>query len=183
MFDSVYRRAFYRVRDPQLHVFRPNLRHSARGVILTDDNRLLLCRHVSPGVDERAVWAAPGGGIESGETLLMALRRELREEVGLTVNDDPPHVWHQTVIRPGHPPGYDGVINDYFLVRVAWFTPCGSLSPADLAAETIGDVRWWSLTEISSYQGSDLFSPRDLATPLANLINRGIPPTPVEMGL
>ena len=61
------------------------------------------------------VWATPGGGVEPGESLLAALRRELDEEVGLVLDHDPPHVWHQEVVRPGRFEGYDGVTNDYFL--------------------------------------------------------------------
>src|SRR4051794_7804222 len=108
-------------------VSAPNLRHSARALILTDDERILLRRHVLPGPPAGFVWAAPGGGVESGETPLAALRRELREEVGLAIDADPPHVWHQEVVS-GHVPGYDGVVNDYFLVRTAAFLPRGTLS-------------------------------------------------------
>lgn len=39
--------------------------------------------------------------------------------------------------------GYDGVINDYFLVRTTRFDPRGELSEDDLAAEHISGMRWW----------------------------------------
>ncbi|GII34886.1 NUDIX domain-containing protein [Planotetraspora mira] len=69
-----------------------NLRHSARAIVLDEDDRILLCRFAIPEPAGTVVWAAPGGGIERGETPLAALRRELHEEIGLVVATDPPHV-------------------------------------------------------------------------------------------
>ncbi|MFE1921012.1 NUDIX hydrolase [Streptomyces asoensis] len=160
-----------------------NLRHSVRAIILDEEDRVLLCRFAIPEPAGRVVWAAPGGGIEHGETPLAALRCELREEVGLVVTSDPPHVWHQEVVAAGHASGYDGVVNDYFLVRSAGFRPRGGLSDEELAAENITGFQWWHLQDVAGFDGPDLFSPRDLATPLAALITYGAPARPVLLGL
>ncbi|HUB40226.1 MAG TPA: NUDIX domain-containing protein [Streptosporangiaceae bacterium] len=161
-----------------------SLRPSARAIILDESNRILLCRFAFSR-DGRAivVWAAPGGGVEPGETLHEALRRELLEEVGLELAGDWPHVWHQEVVRPGHAVGFDGVINDYFLVRTVAFSPSGALGERELAAENISGFRWWTHAEIAEYRGTDLFSPRGLAAALGGLLTDGPPPVPAVMGL
>ena len=55
----------------------PRIRVSA---ILRWQGRVLLCRQEKPG---KEYWLLPGGGVGSGETLIEALRRELREELGI----------------------------------------------------------------------------------------------------
>ncbi|GAA1042783.1 NUDIX domain-containing protein [Streptomyces murinus] len=92
------------------------LRRSVRAIVLDEGDRVLLCRFLLPKpTGPIVVWAAPGGGVERGESVLAALQRELRE--------------------------------------------------------------------IAGYRGTDLFSPRDLATPLAALIDGRAPGAVVRLGL
>jgi ADP-ribose pyrophosphatase YjhB (NUDIX family) len=58
----------------------PRIRVSA---LLRWEDRILLCRHEKA---DREYWLLPGGGVNSGESLVQALRRELAEELGI---DDP----------------------------------------------------------------------------------------------
>jgi 8-oxo-dGTP diphosphatase len=50
--------------------------------LLTDGKRVLM---VKQGRGEERYWLLPGGGVQFGETLSDALKRELREELGLRV--------------------------------------------------------------------------------------------------
>jgi 8-oxo-dGTP pyrophosphatase MutT (NUDIX family) len=61
-------------------------RPSARVVLVDDDGCALLFRIVDPLDPKPPVWITTGGGVEPGEDLVEAARRELREETGLVVD-------------------------------------------------------------------------------------------------
>ncbi|MBO6525311.1 MAG: NUDIX domain-containing protein [Balneolaceae bacterium] len=64
-------------------IYSGKLRVRVAGLLL-EDEKLLLIRMHSP-VSDSDIWTAPGGGVEFGETLEEALKREFQEETGLSI--------------------------------------------------------------------------------------------------
>lgn len=54
----------------------------AVGMLMRDDGRFLLCTR-PPGKAYAGYWEFPGGKLEAGETVAIALARELTEEIGI----------------------------------------------------------------------------------------------------
>ena len=107
---------------------------------MDDKDRLLLCRFDMPR-QRVVVWATPGGGIEVAESPLEALEGELDEEIGLALVDEPP-MSGITVVAEGHAEGYDGVINDYHLIKTDNFIPSGFLGAEVLRRSRHWQRRW-----------------------------------------
>jgi 8-oxo-dGTP pyrophosphatase MutT (NUDIX family) len=157
----------------------PNLRRSVRALLVDPADRLLLAEFRLPvGLH---LWATVGGGIEPGESSLGALARELREEVGLALVDEPPLAWRRTVVLPGVVDGHDGQVEDTYWLRTEAFQPRGELTDEELAAEHLVSLRWWTLAELEATE--DLLAPRGLARLFADLLRDGPSPTPIEVGI
>ena len=61
----------------------------AVGVLIDADGRFLLTSR-PPGKVYAGYWEFPGGKVEAGETVEQALRRELQEEIGVTIGPAEP---------------------------------------------------------------------------------------------
>ena len=83
--------AFRRSMEPAirrlLHVywrFSRGMTLGVRGLVIDGSGRVFLIKH-----SYVAGWHLPGGGVEQGETLVMALTRELREEGNIELGEQP----------------------------------------------------------------------------------------------
>jgi ADP-ribose pyrophosphatase YjhB (NUDIX family) len=154
------------------------LRPAVRAIVADPTERVLLVRFEFP---DRAVWAAPGGGIEDGETDDHALRRELAEEAGLEDYELGPLVWTRTHVVPLGGGRWDGQTERYYLVRTSVFEPAPRLTWAELHAENMYAVRWWTLEELEAADA--MFAPRRLPALVRMLLADGPPAEPVDVGV
>ncbi|HEX8706821.1 MAG TPA: NUDIX domain-containing protein [Pyrinomonadaceae bacterium] len=80
MLGALWRHAPKSLRRWSVRLVEPRFTVTAGAVVLDEAGRVLLLNHVfRPG----SGWGLPGGFIEKGEQPEEAIRRELREEIGL----------------------------------------------------------------------------------------------------
>ena len=164
----------------------PPLRRSCRALLVDDEGKVLLQRHV---LDHGTVWAAPGGLLEPGEDGDAALVRSVRDAVGLRLAPGVVQhlVWIQTVDAVELGDGAaDGLRDEVYLVRVPRFSPLRRpRGHAGASDDAVTEARWWSREEIgSATRAGERFSPRDLHArllPLLESASRGVIPSPVAI--
>jgi TDG/mug DNA glycosylase family protein len=155
----------------RLHWFRslrewltPGHREAVRALLVDADERIMLVQYRNPATGA-TWWGTPGGGVEPGEDHQAALRRELREELGLLEFDVGPLVWvhertfpwarrllHQT--------------NNVYLVRIHAHEPQATI---DLTDEGVADYRWWTLDELE--RTNERLAPPDFLERVRTILN------------
>jgi 8-oxo-dGTP pyrophosphatase MutT (NUDIX family) len=115
-------------------------RPGVRALVVDPDGRTLLLRYAN---EYSGWWITPGGGMEPGESDEEALRRELREELGLTDFELGPFLWQREAWFRDEP-GFCGQKENVYLVRVPAFEPAPELNPSD---EGVLEHRWVTAVE------------------------------------
>jgi 8-oxo-dGTP diphosphatase len=122
----------------------PEQRRAARLVLLDENGRVLLFRHLQK--DGNSFWAPPGGGVEPGETFEEAALREAEEELGL--KDFPvkflwegwsDFVYANTPVRQ----------HECFFLLVAQISLLSTKVRKMHEEEGIVEMRWWSASAIA----------------------------------
>ncbi len=135
-------------------------RATARVLLFDPDGRILLMKGRLPS-DPGApgVWFTIGGGVEPGESLEDAARREILEETGFTALEIGPVLWRSEQTHKDRK-GRDVRIREAFMTaRCAGGEPsrAGWLA---LEREFVDDIRWWTLADLSA--SPDPLYPPDL---------------------
>jgi len=146
-------------------------RRTARVILLDPDDRVLLMKGRLPSDPTAAgVWFTVGGGIESGETLLEAAVREIREETGLSDVAFGGVAWRDevTVLDRKRRPV---VIKDTFIVARCGGGETSRSGWQAMEREFVDDMRWWSLAELA--QSDEPIWPPDLALRLTTILQGG----------
>jgi double-stranded uracil-DNA glycosylase len=118
-------------------------RQGVRALVVDRAGRTILLRY---GNEYATWWITPGGGKAPGESDEEALRRELREELGLRDFELGPLLWtRERWFRDE--PGHCGQRENVYLVRVDAFEPAPEL---ELADEGCHEVRWVAAGEAAA---------------------------------
>jgi TDG/mug DNA glycosylase family protein len=153
----------------------PVERLAARALVLDEEGRALLVQFRDD--TGQVWWATPGGGIDDGEDVESALRRELGEELGLDDFQLGPEIWTRE-----HTFGWRGTIlrqrERIWLVEIAQHDPEPRV---DLAAELVADVRWWTPAELAAT--NEQLVPRRLPELIRELRANGPPSRPIDVGV
>jgi 8-oxo-dGTP diphosphatase len=126
------------VPEPREYPERPMV--GVGGVVISN-GRALLIRRRNPPLEGQ--WSIPGGMLETGETLLEGVRRELLEETGIEVRvGELIEVFERINLDDGGKARYHFVVLDYV---------CEVVRGEARAGSDVTDVAWAAPLELEKY--------------------------------
>ncbi len=143
-------------------------RPTARVILLDPQDQILLLKGRLPSdPDGPGAWYTVGGGLEPGETVETAARREIAEETGFTPRWVSAPLWREEQVyfdRKGRPVLFR---QTFVLARCDGGEPSRA-GWTDLEQALVDDIRWWTLEDLLGT--TEPVYPQDLARRLAGLL-------------
>ena len=128
--------------DPRAYPQRPFLAVSA--AIVRDGRVLVVRRARNPALN---LYTLPGGVVETGETLLQAVAREVREETALTIEPVALSGHREAIVRDAQ-----GRVERHFVIlcfAARW------LAGEPVLNEELDDARWLDPAELSGLRTTE----------------------------
>jgi 8-oxo-dGTP diphosphatase len=128
--------------DERIYPQHPYLAVSA--AIIRDGKVLVVRRARNPAL---GIYTLPGGGVETGETLMAAVTREVREETSLTVEPIALAGHREAIVRDAQ-----GRVERHFVIlcfAARW------LSGEPVLNEELDDARWLDPAELSNLRTTE----------------------------
>jgi len=126
------------------------IRVGCGAIILNDKNEVLLLQRSANSRWKPSTWARPGGEVEFGETIEEALKREIKEEVGVEIKVIRQLSFHQNIDEG----------KKMHWLSFGFLAKCVSGSVKNCEPDKHDELKWFSLN--------------DLPTPLDNLTKESI---------
>jgi nucleoside triphosphatase len=117
------------------------------GIVQNEFGEYLICKMPKGRGVFPDQWGLPGGGIEEGEMMEAALRRELREELGIEISDIKPLFFTDGQYRKSFP---DGTQREVYMIFLIF--SCKAISPELVLAPEFSDYAWVRQESLMSYE-------------------------------
>lgn len=105
-------------------------------LILNDEDEIFLARRGPKARNEKSTWEFPGGGVEYGETLSEAIKREIFEEFGIKI------------VLTSLLGAFDHILHNEHWVSITFIGRYISGTPKILEPEKCDSIGWFQLEQL-----------------------------------